>query len=121
MAELLIVIVCTGLLATLAVPTVNRVRDSLTDSAKASNAAKLNEYMAALYNGGVDTTVYADATDAINALVAGVTIPASVPGGATMMVRLENEVNPDAYSFTPGSATTAPRFVANLNNRNVRP
>ncbi|MFA5264341.1 MAG: prepilin-type N-terminal cleavage/methylation domain-containing protein [Opitutaceae bacterium] len=121
MAELLIVIVCIGLLAAIAVPTVNRVRDALTDNAKVRNADKLNEYMSALYNGGVDTSTYATGAATITALQFGIAIPATVTGGATMEVRLEKDVNASAYTFTAGTATTAPRFAAILNQRNVRP
>jgi prepilin-type N-terminal cleavage/methylation domain-containing protein len=121
MAELLIVIVCVGLLATIAVPTVNRVRDALTDHAKARNADKLNEYMSALYNGGVDTSAYASGAAAIAALREGVTIPATIPEGATMEVRLEKNVNSEAYDFTAGTDLSAPRFAARLGERNVRP
>ncbi len=121
MAELLIVIVCIGLLAAIAVPTVNRVRDALTDNAKVRNADKLNEYMSALYNGGVDTSTYATATATITALRSGIAIPATVTGGATMEVRLDKDVNADAYTFTQGTASTAPRFVAILGQRSVRP
>jgi len=119
--ELLIVIVIVGLLASLAVPTVNRVRDALTDNAKVRNADKLNEYVTAIYNGGVDTTAWATGAAAIEALREGVTIPASVPGGATMQVRLEKDVNAAAYTFTVGTAERAPRFVAILGNRAERP
>ncbi len=121
MAELLIVIVCVGLLATIAVPTVNRARDALTDHAKASNADKLNEYMSALYNGGVDTSTYADAAATLTALRAGITIPSTIPGGSSIEVRLDKDVNHLAYTYTQGTATTAPRFVAKLGERNVRP
>lgn len=121
MAELLIVIVCVGLLAAIAVPTLNRVRDALTDNAKVRNADKLNEYMSALYNGGVDTATYTTATQAIDALKGGVTIPASVTGGSTMEVRLEKDVNPSAYTYQAGTASAAPRFTAVLGQRNVRP
>lgn len=121
MVELLIVIVCVGLLAAIAVPTVNRVRDALTDNAKVRNADKLNEYFCALYNGGVDTSVYATSADAITALRGGLTIASTVVGGASMEVRLEKEVNPDAYTFTQGTNNSAPRFVAKLGERNVRP
>lgn len=121
MAELLIVIVCVGLLAAIAVPTVNRVRDALTDNAKVRNADKLNEYMCALYNGGVDTSVYADSTAAIGAMRAGIVIPTSVPGGATMEVRLDKDLNPAAYGFVQGTGIAAPRFTALLGERNVRP
>lgn len=121
MAELLIVIVCVGLLAAVAVPTVNRVRDALTDNAKVRNADKLNEYVSALHNGGLDLSTYADGAALITALRGGLTIPASVPGGATMEVRLEKDVNAAAYTFTAATATTAPRFVAILGSRDVRP
>lgn len=121
MAELLIVIVCIGLLASVAVPTVNRVRDALTDHAKVRNADKLNEYMSALYNGGVDTSTYASGTAAIDALRGGVEVPATVEGGATMEIRLEKNLNPAAYTFVPGTTDSAPRFTANLGQRNVRP
>jgi prepilin-type N-terminal cleavage/methylation domain-containing protein len=121
MAELLIVIVCVGLLATLAVPTVNRVRDALTDHAKARNADKLNEYMSALHNGGVDTSTYADGAAVITALRAGVSMPSTITGGAAMEVRLEKDVNSAAYTFTKGTSMAAPRFAAILDQRNVRP
>ena len=121
MAELLIVIVCIGLLATIAVPTVNRVRDALTDHAKVRNADRRNEYMSALYNGGVDTSTYGSGSAAISALASGVTIPATIENGATMEVRLEKNVNAAAYEFQAGTTNTAPRFTAKLGERNVRP
>jgi prepilin-type N-terminal cleavage/methylation domain-containing protein len=121
MVELLVVIICVGLLAAIAVPTVNRVRDALTDNAKVRNADKLNEYCSALYNGGVDTSTYADGAAMIAGLRGGITIPAAVTGGQTMEVRLEKDLNGAAYTFTAGTATTAPRFVAILGQRNVAP
>ena len=121
MAELLIVIVCIGLLAAIAVPTVNRVRDALTDNAKVRNADKLNEYMSALHNGGVDMSTYASGSATITALQAGIAIPATVTGGAAMEVRLDKDVNASAYTFTQGTSTAAPRFVAILGQRAVRP
>lgn len=121
MAELLIVIVCVGLLAAVAVPTINRVRDALTDSAKVRNADKLNEYVSVLHNGGVDTSSYADGAAVITALRSGVVIPSAVPGGASMEVRLEKEVNAAAYDFVAGTNAAAPRFTARLGERNVRP
>ena len=121
MAELLIVIVCVGLLAAVAVPTINRVRDALTDSAKVRNADKLNEYVSALHNGGVDTSSYGSAEAVITALRGGVTIPAAVTGGTSMEVRLEKDVNAAAYDFTAGTNAAAPRFAARLGERNVRP
>jgi hypothetical protein len=74
-----------------------------------------------LFNGGIDTSTYATGTAAISALQAGVTIPASVTGGSTIEVRLEKDLNPAAYTFTQGTATAAPRFVARLGERSVRP
>jgi len=121
MAELLIVIVCVGLLAAVAVPTINGVRDSLLDSTKVRNADKLNEYMCAIFNGGVDTSAYADGSAALTALQAGVSIPSPMAGGTPILIRLEKQLNPAAYTFTAGTATTAPRFVAKLNERDVRP
>jgi len=121
MAELLIVIVCIGLLAAVAVPTINRVRDALTDSAKVQNADKLNEYVTVLHNGGVDTSTYANAQALITALRTGVSIPSPVSGGTAMEVRLEKDVNASAYTFVAGTSTSAPRFTARLGERNVRP
>lgn len=121
MAELLIVIVCVGLLAAVAVPTINRVRDALTDSAKVRNADKLNEYVSALHNGGVDMSTWSSAETVISALRTGVLVPSVVPGGASMEVRLEKDVNASAYDFAAGSASSAPRFTARLGERNVRP
>lgn len=120
MAELLIVIVCVALLAAIAVPTINGVRDSLTDSAKVRNADKLNEYVCAIFNGGVDTSGYTDVTAVINELRNGVTIPSTLPGGTPIVIRLEKELNPAAYELIPNGAN-APRFRALMGQRNVRP
>lgn len=121
MAELLIVIVCIGLLAAVAVPTINRVRDALSDNVKVQNADKMNEYCSALYNGGVDTSTYADGSAMITGLRAGITVPATVTGGSTMEIRLDKDVNPAAYTFTAGTASAAPRFAAITGQRTVQP
>jgi prepilin-type N-terminal cleavage/methylation domain-containing protein len=120
LVELLIVIIVVGVLAALATPTVVRIFDASGDTTKYANSKKMTEYMSAAYNAGVDTS-YADGTAAINALKAGIAIPATVPGGATQELKLEQDVNPAAYIFTPGTSTTPPSFSPKLGERNVRP
>lgn len=121
MFEVLLVIVALGLLAALVVPTVDRFFDATGDTAKTHNAKLLNQYMETLFNAGVNTSGYADGTAAIAALVAGVTIPATVPGGVTQDVRLRQTVNPAAYTFTAGTSTRPPTFAPRLGDRTQRP
>ncbi len=121
MFEVLLVIVALGLLAALIVPTVDRFFDATGDTAKTHNAQVMNEYMNTLFNSGVNTSTYTDATSAINALTAGITIPATVPGGTSQSVKLQQVVNPAAYKFTAGNATTPPVFAAILGDRTQRP
>lgn len=121
MFEVLLVVVALGLLAALVIPTVDRFFDATGDTAKTHNAQVMNQYAETLFNAGVDTSTWADATSAINALKAGVTIPATVPGGQTQEVKLKQVVNPAAYSFTKGSSTTPPVFAPLLGDRTQRP
>lgn len=119
--EVLLVVVALGLLAALVVPTVDRFFDATGDTAKTHNAQTMNQYMETLFNSGVDTSGYTDATAAISALTAGVTIPATVPGGQTQEVKLKQTVNPAAYTFVAGTATRPPTFAARLGDRTQRP
>lgn len=121
MFELLLVIVALGLLAALVVPTIDRFFDATGDTAKTHNAQMLNQYAEALFNAGVDTSTWTDGTTAINALKAGVPIPATVPGGQTQEVKLKQTVNPAAYTFTAGTSTRPPTFAAILGQRSQRP
>ena len=121
MFEVLLVIVALGLLAALVIPTVDRFFDATGDTAKTHNAQVMSQYMETLFNAGVDTSKYADASSAIAALTAGVQIPATVPGGQTQEVKLKQTVNPAAYTFTAGTATKPPVFVAKLGVRTERP
>jgi type II secretory pathway pseudopilin PulG len=119
--EVLLVIVALGLLAALVIPTVDRFFDATNDTAKTHNAQTMNQYMETLFNAGVDTSTYADASSAINALTAGVTIPATVPNGKTQEVKLKQVVNPAAYDFVAGTASKPPVFSAKLGDRTQRP
>lgn len=121
MFEVLLVIVALGLLAALVIPTIDRFFDATGDTAKTHNAKVMNQYMESLFNAGVNTTTWTDASGAISALRAGVTIPATVPGGATQEVKLKQTVNPAAYDFTAGTSTTPPVFTARLGERSQRP
>lgn len=121
MSEIIIIIVVLGLLAAVAVPIYNNIRDSGADNVKIKNADMLNSLMTAVHNGGVDVTAWATGADAITALQVGVNIPSSDPAAAAQQVKLQKAVNPAAYTFTPGNATTAPLFTAKLNEPNVRP
>jgi len=121
MFEVLLVVVALGLLAALVIPTVDRFFDATGDTAKTHNAQVMTQFMETLYNSGVDTSTYTDAASAINALTAGVTIPATVPGGQTQQVKLKQAVNPAAYTFTAGNATTPPSFAPKLGDRTQRP
>ena len=124
MAELLIVIVCIGLLAAIAVPTVGRVRDALADSAKSQNATKLNEYMNTLFNAGVDMSTYATKESVLDALVSaqGITIPSPHGDhGTVIVIRIDKPMNPTAYDFVAGDADHAPHFTAIVGQHNVSP
>lgn len=121
MFEVLLVIVALGLLAALVIPTIDRFFDATGDTAKTHNAQALNQYAETLFNAGVDTSTWTDATSAINALKAGVPIPATVPGGQTQEVKLKQTVNPAAYTFTAGTSTKPPVFAAILGQRTQRP
>jgi type II secretory pathway pseudopilin PulG len=119
--EVLLVVVALGLLAALIVPTVDRFFDATNDTAKAHNAQMLNQYMETLFNAGINTSVWTDASSAINALRAGVTIPAAVPNGQTQEVKLTQTITPAAYTFTAGTALKPPTFVAILGDRTQKP
>lgn len=121
MFEVLLVVVALGLLAALAVPTVDRFFHATGDVAKTQNAQTLNQYMETLFNSGIDTSTYTDSASAIAALTAGVTIPAAVPGGQTQEVKLKQTVNPAAYTFTAGTASKPPTFAPKLGEPTVRP
>lgn len=121
MFEVLLVIVALGLLAALVIPTVDRFFDATNDTAKTHNAQVLNQYVETLFNAGVDTSVWADGASAINALTAGIEIPATVPNGQKQEVKLKQVVNPAAYTFTAGTATKPPVFAAKLGDRTQRP
>ena len=121
MSEIIIVIVVLGLLAAIAVPIYNNVRNAGADNVKIKNADMLNQMMTAIHNGGVDTTVWTDAAAAINALEAGVTIPSANPNAAKQQIRLEKQLNAAAYTFTAGTPDKAPVFAPVLNQPTVNP
>lgn len=121
MFEVLLVIVALGLLAAFIVPTVYRFFDSTGDTVKTHNAQAMNQYMETLFNAGVDTSTYTDAASAISALRTGIQLPATVPGGTTSEVKMNQVVNPNAYTFTAGTSTTPPTFAPILGDRTQRP
>jgi len=121
LVELMIVLLVLGVLAALIYPTVSRSRDSGFDVVKKQNEKVLNADMLALYEAGVDTTTYADAASAITALKTGVTVPSTIVGGQAQVVKIDVDVNPAAYTFTPATATTPAIFTAQLGHRDVRP
>lgn len=121
MSEIIIVIVVLGLLAAIAVPIYNNVRNAGADNVKIKNADMLNQMMTAIHNGGVDTTVWADASAAITALRAGVSIPSANPAAAAQEIRLEKQLNAAAYGFVRGTPTQAPVFSPVLNQPSVTP
>lgn len=121
MSEIIIVIVVLGLLAAIAVPIYNNVRNAGADNVKIKNADMLNQLMTSIHNGGVDTTVWADGVAAINALRGGVQIPSANANAAAQEIRLEKELNPAAYTFTAGTDTRAPLFAPILKQPGVRP
>jgi len=121
MSEIIIVIVVLGLLAAIAVPIYNNVRNSGADNVKIKNADTLNQLMTTIHNGGVDTTAWTDSAAAITALRAGVSIPSANPAAAAQQILLEKDVNPAAYKFTAGTKTTAPIFEPILDQPTVRP
>ena len=121
LVELMIVLLVLGVLAALIYPTVSRSRDSGFDVVKKHNEKQLNAGMLALYEAGVNTIAYADATAAIKALRAGVSVPSTIANGQAQMVKIDVDVNPDAYTFTPATADAPAVFVAILNQRTVSP
>lgn len=121
MAEIIIVIVVLGLLAAIALPIYNNVRNAASDNVKIKNADMLNQLMTAAHNGGVDMSGWVDGAAAIDALHKGVVIPAVNAAAASQTIILEKALNPAAYKFTAGSATVAPQFEAILNNPAVNP
>lgn len=121
MSEIIIVIVVLGLLAAIAVPIYNNVRNAGADNVKIKNADMLNQMMTAIHNGGVDTTAWTDANAVITALRAGVQIPSASAAAAPQEVRLEKDLNAAAYTFTPGTNARAPLFAPILNQPSVRP
>lgn len=118
MSEIIIVIVVLGLLAAIAVPVYNNIRAAGVDNVKMKNADMLNQLVTTAQNGGVDVNAWADANAAITALRGGLTIQS---GSTPMVVRLETQLNPSAYSFTVGSTTSLPRFAAITGQPNVNP
>lgn len=121
MFEVLLVVVALGLLAALVIPTVDRFIDATGDTAKTHNAEMMNQYMETVFSAGVDTSGWTDAAGAIKALADGIDIPATVPGGKALKVRLRQTVNPNAYSFTAGDTTKPPSFAPILGVRKERP
>lgn len=121
MAEIIIVIVVLGLLAAIALPIYNNVRNAASDNVKIKNADMLNQLMTAAHNGGVDMTSWTDGSTAIAALHTGVTIPSVDANASPQTIVLEKTLNPAAYTFTAGNATTAPRFAAITKMPSVNP
>jgi type II secretory pathway pseudopilin PulG len=121
MSEIIIVIVVLGLLAAIAVPIYNNVRNAGADNVKIKNADMLNQMMTAIHKGGVDTTGWSDAPAVFTALETGVAIPSMTPGAAGQEIRMEKALNGAAYKFTPGTISKAPRFEPILNQPSVRP
>ena len=121
LVELLIVLLVLGILAALLYPTVPRPGSDGFDLVKKNNEKQLNADLLALYEASVDTTQYADAVAAINALKAGISVPPAVAGGQVRVVKIDFDVNPAAYTFTPATATSPAVFTAQLGHRNVRP
>lgn len=121
MSEIIIVIVVLGLLAAIAVPIYNNVRNAGADNVKIKNADMLNQMMTAIHNGGVDTSAWTDASAVITALRAGVSIPSANAAAAPQEIRLEKDVNAAAFTFTAGTTTRAPLFAPVLNQPSVRP
>lgn len=124
LVELMIVLLVLGVLAALIYPTVSRSRDSGFDVVKKQNEKQLNADMLALFEAGVDTTTYTTAAAAITALRGGVSVPSTIVGGQAQMVKIDVDVNPAAYDFTPatGNPTPAPAvFKVRLNERTVSP
>jgi prepilin-type N-terminal cleavage/methylation domain-containing protein len=120
--ELLIAIVIVGVLSGAVVYTVNRSREAALDAVKSDNANKLNTMAITCFQAGFDTSTWTTGAAAITALRTGVTLPTFVVGStAQQIVRIEMDVNASAYTFTAGSATSAPRFTAILNQPTVRP
>lgn len=119
--EILLVVVALGLLAALMVPTVDRFFDATSDTTKTHNAQMLNQYAETLFNSGIDTSVWKDGASAITALRSGITIPATVPGGQTQEVKVNQTINAAAYTFTVGTSTKPPTFVAILGDRTQKP
>lgn len=121
MSEIIIVIVVLGLLAAIAVPIYNNVRNAGSDNVKIKNADMLNQMMTAVHNGGVDTTVWTDGAAAITALRSGVSIKGANASAAQQQIRLEKDLNPAAYTFTVGTPDTAPVFAPILGKPTVTP
>jgi len=121
MAEIMVVIVVMGILALIAVPIYNNVRGAGLDTVKAKNAATLNQLMTTIHNAGVDTTGWTTSALAITALSNGVALPTVTPSAQAQQIILRDSLNPNAYTFTPGTATTAPFFVPILNQPTIPP
>ena len=125
LVELMIVLLVLGVLAALIYPTVSRSRDSGFDVVKKHNEKQLNACMLALYEAGVKTTgtAYADAAATIATLKGGVTIDSTIAGWQAQIVKIDVDVNPLAYTFTPAAADgSGPAiFVAKLRDRDTHP
>lgn len=121
MSEIIIVIVVLGLLAAIAVPIYNNVRNAAADNVKIKNADMLNQLMTAVHNGGVDLSSWVDGATAISELRKGVSIPAVNPNAAPQQIVLEKELNAAAYAYTAGTTSRAPKFDPILNKPNVLP
>jgi prepilin-type N-terminal cleavage/methylation domain-containing protein len=121
LVELMIVLLVLGVLAALIYPTVSRSRDSGFDVVKKQNEKLLNADMLALYEAGVDTATYTTAALAIAALRGGVSVPSTIVGGQAQMIKIDVDVNPEAYTFTAATTTSPAIFVAKLNERTISP
>lgn len=121
MSEIIIVIVVLGLLAAIAVPIYNNVRNAGADNVKIKNADMLNQMMTAIHNGGVNTATWTTGSQALTALRDGVKIPAANVAAAEQEIRLQKDLNAAAYTFTAGTATRSPLFAPIFNQPSVSP
>lgn len=123
LAEILIYLLIAGALAGAVIYTITRINQGASDTKKTENAKEMTRVAVAVWQANIDISGWTDTTTAIAGLKAGVTIPAPVEGGQSMPLKIENDPNPAAYTYTaPVAATnTGPRFDAVLGHPEVRP
>lgn len=119
LVEIMIVVVIVGLLAAMAIPAFLGAKEAAGDSKKAEMASAFNSQLSTAYQAGVDLSSYADAASMLTAMEARTIVIESSVGGKPIIVAVDGTPNPAAFTFTPATSTTPPKFAAVLGQPNV--